>query len=382
MEYKIPFNKPTLQGTELKHIDNAIRDGHLCGDGAYTKKCQELLEKHISANQVLLTPSCTAALEIAALLCDLKEGDEVILPSYTFVSTANAFALRGAKLRFIDIRRDTMNLDENLIEEAITEHTKAIVPVHYAGVACEMDRIKEIANKHGVYIIEDAAQGVDAKYKNSYLGTLSDMGTYSFHETKNFVCGEGGALVINNDEFNERAEIIREKGTNRSKFFRGQVDKYTWVDLGSSYLLSEIQAAFLFGQLESMRKITLQRKAIFEQYYDHLQPLVSKGKLELPYIPEKCTTNYHMFYILLPDQKSRTALIKYLKKKGIEAVFHYIPLHNSPMAKQMGYNHETLPVTEEVSNRLLRLPFYNGLTESEINTVTKEILAFFMLPKN
>ncbi len=335
------------------------------------------MEEHFAAKQVLLTPSCTAALEIAALLCDIKEGDEVILPSYTFVSTANAFALRGANLRFVDIRSDTMNLDENLIEAAITEHTKAIVPVHYAGVACEMDSIAEIAKKHGLYLIEDAAQAANAKYKDAYLGTLSDVGTYSFHETKNFVCGEGGALVINSDEFKERAEIIREKGTNRSKFFRGQVDKYTWVDLGSSFLMSEMQAAFLYPQLMNMEKITEQRKAIFTQYYDGLQPLASQGQLVLPYIPEGCVTNYHMFYILLPDHKSRAALIEHLKSRGIHAVFHYVPLHNSPMAKRMGYKPGILPVTENVSERLLRLPFYNGLTEADIRTVIKEIFSFF-----
>ena len=377
MEYRIPFNKSPIQGTELELITKVIHDGHICGDGEYTKKCQSLLEKHCSAKQVLLTPSCTAALEISALLCDIKEGDEIILPSYTFVSTANAFALRGARLRFVDIRRDTMNLDENLIELAITERTKAIVPVHYAGVACEMDSITEIAKKHGVYLIEDAAQAVNAKYKNLYLGTLSDIGAYSFHETKNFVCGEGGALIINNSEFMERAEIIREKGTNRSKFIRGQVDKYTWVDLGSSYLLSEIQAAFLYVQLMNMEEITAQRKAIFDQYYDELQPLVSQGELGLPYIPEECTTNYHMFYILLPDQYSRAALIEHLNNKGISAVFHYVPLHNSPMAIRMGCNPGALPVTEDVCKRLLRLPFYNGLTQTEISFVTKEIFSFF-----
>lgn len=377
MEYCIPFNRPNIQGTELEFITDVIRGGHICGDGDYTKKCELLLEKHFSAKQVLLTPSCTAALEIAALLCDIKEGDEVILPSYTFVSTANAFALRGAQLRFVDIRSDTMNLDENLIEEAINENTKAIVPVHYAGLACEMDFIAEIARKHGIYLIEDAAQGVNAKYKNSYLGTLSDIGAYSFHETKNFVCGEGGALIINSSEFKERAEIIREKGTNRSKFLRGQVDKYTWVDLGSSYLLSEIQAAFLYAQLMNMEKITAQRKAIFDQYYDELQPLVTKGELRLPYIPEECITNYHMFYILLADHQIRSALIKHLKGKGIQAEFHYVPLHNSPMAKRMGYSCGTLPVTEDVSKRLLRLPFYNGLSEVDIRAVIKEVFAFF-----
>ncbi len=377
MSYSIPFNKPFIIGKELYYIAQSVLNGQISGDGPYTKLCQQLLENTFAIQRVLLTTSCTSALEMAAILCNIQPGDEVILPSYTFVSTANAFYLRGAKLVFVDIRPDTLNLDENLIEPAITTRTKAIVPVHYAGVGCEMESINSIARKHGLFVIEDAAQGVNAKYKDSFLGTLGNLGTYSFHETKNFICGEGGALVINNKEFIERAEIIREKGTNRSKFFRGQVDKYTWVDMGSSYVPSDILAAFLYGQLENMEKINRQRKFIYKTYYELLLPLAEHGLLRLPVIPEGCDSNYHMFYLLLKDHDTRMSLIEHLKKQGILAVFHYVPLHTSPIGQTMGYSDGMLPVTEYISERLLRLPFYFELQEMDIRTVVSEIFCFF-----
>ena len=377
MKYRIPFNKPSIVGKELDYITQSVLSDHISGDGVFTKKCQKLLEQQFSAQKVLLTTSCTAALEMAALLCDLKNGDEVILPSYTFVSTANAFFLRGANLKFIDIRADTLNMDENLLENAITEKTKLIVPVHYAGVACQMDTINEIAKKKGLYVVEDAAQGVNAKYKGSHLGTIGDLGTYSFHETKNYICGEGGALLINNMNFAERAEIIREKGTNRSQFFRGQVDKYTWVDVGSSYLPSDILAAFLYAQLENIDKILEKRKRIYELYNEMLQPLTDRGLLVLPTIPDDCEPNYHMYYVLLHNNETRAALIDQLKQKSILAVFHYVPLHLSPMGQQLGYKRGMLPVTENVSDRVLRLPFYNELEESDIRAVVKEFFSFF-----
>lgn len=335
------------------------------------------MQESFDVRQVLLTTSCTTALEMSAVLYDIGEGDEVILPSYTFVSTANAFYLRGASLKFIDIRPDTMNLDEHLIEDAITEKTKAIVPVHYAGVSCNMDEIMKIAKKHNLYVIEDAAQGVNAKYNGEYLGTIGDIGTYSFHETKNFICGEAGAFVTNHEDLAERAEIIREKGTNRSKFFRGQVDKYTWVDIGSSYLPSDLLAAFLYAQLENMELITSKRKEIFQLYNQALQPLANQGLIGLPTIPNGCETNYHMYYILLKDISSRTALIQHLKQKGILAVFHYIPLHSSPVGQTMGYSVGDLPVTEKVSDTLLRLPFYFELTQDEVHEVVSAIFEYF-----
>ncbi len=377
MTYRIPFNKPFVIGRELDYMAEAVAGGQISGDGRFSKQCQKLLEDQFSANQVLLTTSCTAALEMAALLCGLEAGDEVILPSYTFVSTANAFALRGARLVFADIRPDTLNLDETLLEQAVTGRTRAIVPVHYAGVACDMDAINAIAKKHGLYVIEDAAQGVDATYKGAYLGTLGDFGTYSFHETKNFICGEGGALITNRDGFAERAEIIREKGTNRSQFFRGQVDKYTWVSIGSSYIPADILAAFLYAQLENMEKITARRKRIYETYEAALRPLADRGLLTLPTIPADCGTNYHMFYVILADLATRTALIKHLKGKGILTVFHYVPLHTSPVGRDMGYRDGMLPVTENLSERLLRLPFYYGLEEDDVLSVASEISAFF-----
>jgi len=374
----IPFNKPYLAGKELYYVAQSVLSGHTSGDGPFSKKCQKLFEDTFSAQKVLLTTSCTSALEMAAMLCDVQAGDEVIFPSYTFVSTVNAFVLRGVKPVFVDIRADTKNINESLIEAAINERTKAIVPVHYAGVSCEMDAINQLAKNYGLYVIEDAAQGVNAKYKNQYLGTLGDLGTYSFHETKNFICGEGGALVINKEKFSDRAEIIREKGTNRSQFFRGQVDKYTWVDVGSSYLPSDLLAAFLYGQLEHLNEINQRREFIYNCYYNALKPLADDGLIELPVIPAHCESNYHMFYILLRDVQQRTDLITHLKQQNIHAVFHYVPLHSSPMGEQLGYEQGMLPITEDISERLLRLPFYYELSEADIELITKEILNFFV----
>lgn len=379
MTETILFNKPYMAGKELYYIAQSVLSGHTSGDGEFSKKCQELFEQTFLAKKTLLTTSCTSALEMTALLCELKPGDEVIVPSYTFVSTVNAFILRGVTPIFIDIRPDTKNIDENLIEQLITHKTKAIVPVHYAGVACEMDTINKIAKQNNLFVIEDAAQGVNAKYKNQYLGTLGDMGAYSFHETKNYICGEGGALVINKEEFIERAEILREKGTNRSQFFRGQVDKYTWVDVGSSYVLSDLLAAFLYAQLEYMTDINTKRKNIYLNYYNSFKPLADKGLIELPIIPEYCESNFHMFYILLKDVHQRTALIAYLKSYKIHAVFHYVPLHSSPMGEKLGCKKAgLLPVTENVSERLLRLPFYYELTELDIERVSQKITDFLL----
>lgn len=369
----IPFNKPFIVGKELYYIAQAVFSGHIAGDGSFTKKCNLFLEKKLEAKKILLTHSCTAALEIAALLCDIKNGDEVILPSFTFVSTANAFCLRGAKPVFVDIRPDTLNIDETLIEQAITDRTKAIVPVHYAGVGCEMDSIMEIALRYNLLVIEDAAQGVSSQYKGKYLGTIGDIGAYSFHETKNFISGEGGALAINNECFIERAEIIREKGTDRCKFFRGEVDKYTWVDIGSSYLPSDIIAAFLYAQLEHIDTINMRRQEIFDYYYTSLKPLEMQGFLQLPQIPDICQCNNHLFYILLPDEETRDSLMVYLKSKGIHAIFHYLPLHLSRMGRSVIKLKASLPVTEAISQRLLRLPCYYELTADEQKCVVSEI---------
>lgn len=377
MAYKIPFNKPFIVGKELYYVAQSVLSGHISGDGFYSRKCENLLETRFDAQKVLLTTSCTTALEMAALLCDVGEGDEVILPSFTFVSTANAFFLRGARLKFVDIRPDTLNLDEKLLEDAITERTKVIVPVHYAGVACEMDSICEIAKKHSLYVVEDAAQGVNAKYKGSYLGTIGDLAAYSFHETKNFICGEGGALVLSDDKFTERAEIIREKGTNRNQFFRGEVDKYTWVEMGSSYVLSDLLAAFLYAQLEQAEKISNKRRMLYELYYESLQPLAARGHFVLPTIPDACEPNYHMFYVIVNNADTRTALIEHLKQKSILAVFHYIPLHTSPVGEKMEYERGALPVTESVSERLLRLPFYYELSEDDLRYVVEAISSFY-----
>ncbi len=375
---KIPFNRPFLAGKELFYIAQSVLGGHTAGDGPFTKKCQNLLEDKFGAKKVLLTTSCTTALEMAAILCEIKPGDEVILPSFTFVSTANAFYMRGAKLVFVDIQKDTLNMDVSKIEEVITNQTKVIVPVHYAGIGCKMDAIMDIANRHNLYVVEDAAQGVNAKYSDKYLGTIGDIGTYSFHETKNYICGEGGAIVINNENFIERVEIIREKGTNRSKFFRGEVDRYTWVDIGSSYLPSDILAAFLYAQLENMEQINKRRGELFDFYYKALIPLVNDGKLRLPYVSSECETNSHLFYIILKDEKTRDGLMDFLKSKGILAVFHYLPLHLSQIGRSMGYTDDQLPVTESMSCRLLRLPFYHDMNKREQQEVVDSIKAFFV----
>jgi dTDP-4-amino-4,6-dideoxygalactose transaminase len=377
MNYRIPFNKPFLAGKELYYIAQCVLSGHTAGDGPFTRKCQALLESKFKAKKILLTHSCTAALEMSAILCEVGPGDEVILPSFTFVSTANAFYLRGAKLVFVDIRPDTLNIDESLIEDAITEFTKVIVPVHYAGVGCDMKSIMELANLHHLYIVEDAAQGVNAKFNNKFLGTIGDLGTYSFHETKNYICGEGGALVINNEKFVERAEIIWEKGTNRKKFFRGEVDKYTWVDIGSSYLPSDLLAAFLYAQLENMDEINGQRGRLFDYYYKALMPLANDGYVRLPYIANQCRTNSHLFYIILQDEETRNTLMDYLKSQGILAVFHYVPLHLSSVGKSMGYDEGQLPVTETMSGRLLRLPFYHDMKEDDQAEVVDAVMTFF-----
>jgi len=377
MEYRVPFNKPFIIGKELYYISQAVLSGRIAGDGIFTRKCHRFMEERYQAKKILLTHSCTAALEMGAILCGIGQGDEVILPSFTFVSTANAFYLRGAKLVFADIREDTLNIDEKLIDGLVTDRAKAIVPVHYAGMACEMDSIMETARKRGLYVIEDAAQAVDSTYKGVHLGTIGDIGAFSFHETKNFISGEGGAIVINSEGFIERAEIIREKGTNRSKFFRGETDKYTWVDIGSSYLPSEIISAFLYAQLENIDLITKRRGEIFEFYAKSLEPLVEKGILRTPGLPDDCTTNFHLFYVILEDEETRNSLMDYLKSRGVLAVFHYVPLHTSPVGLSMGYRQGMLPVTESISSRLLRLPFYYELGQEDQEYVVDCINEFF-----
>ena len=373
----IQFNVAPFVGTELDYMKEAVNSRKICGDGSFTKKCNSWLENQTKTNKALLTTSCTHALEMAAILCDIKPGDEVIMPSYTFVSTADAFVGRGAKIVFVDIRPDTMNIDEKLIEDAITEKTKAIVPVHYAGVSCEMDAIMDIANRKGLKVVEDAAQGVMAFYKGKALGTIGDFGCYSFHETKNYSMGEGGALLIRDPNNTERAEIIREKGTNRSKFFRGQVDKYTWVDFGSSYLPSDINAAYLWAQLESAEEINNQRINSWNNYYGALKPLADEGKIELPFVPDHCTHNAHMFYIKAKDLEQRTRLIEYLKGEGIGTAFHYIPLHSSPAGQQYGRFHGEDKYTTKESERLLRLPMYYGLEEEKVAFIAEKIKDFF-----
>jgi len=373
----IGFNVPPFVGNELKYIKEAVDSRKICGDGEFTKKCSKWLEEELNTPKALLTTSCTHATEMAALLCDIKPGDEVIMPSYTFVSTADAFVLRGATAVFVDIRPDTMNIDEKLIEEAITSHTRAIVPVHYAGVCCEMDTIMDIALRHGLYVVEDAAQAVCSTYKGRPAGTIGDFGCFSFHETKNFSMGEGGALLIKDEKYIENAEIIREKGTNRSKFFRGQIDKYTWVDAGSSYLPSELNAAYLYAQLERAEEINEARMDCWEKYYDCLKPLGEKGCIKLPHIPEGCTHNAHMFYIKTADLKERSALIEYLRSKEIESVFHYIPLHTSPAGQRFGRFAGEDRFTTSESERLLRLPMYFGLKLEEVERVSAEITRFY-----
>lgn len=375
MVMKYPFNKPALVGRELEYIKDAVKSGKISGDGKYSKKCHQLIERITGSSRVLLTTSGTSALEMAALLIDAGPGDEVIMPSFTFVSTANAFAGRGAKPVFVDIRPDTLNLDESLIEEKITANTKAIVPVHYAGISCEMNVIMDIARRRNLRVIEDAAQGIDSRYEGAPLGSIGDLGAFSFHETKNVICGEGGALLINRDEFIERAEVIWEKGTNRKKFFRGEVDKYTWVDTGSSFLMSDILAAYLYAQLEKLEQIRLRRQAVFETYYQGLRKYQDSGQLRLPVIPDNRDINYHIFYLLLPSPSKRDAVIKNLKESGIHTVFHYVPLHTSPMGKLFGYQRGDLPVSEDISSRLVRLPIYYGLSSDDAQFIVSRLIS-------
>ncbi len=373
----IPFNIPPCVGTELKYLEETIRARKISGDGAFTKRCSRWMEERFRANKVLLTTSGTAALDMAMLLCDLQPGDEVILPSYTFSSTANAAVLAGARLVFVDIRPDTMNIDETLIEPAITEKTRAIIVMHYGGVACEMDTIMDIARKHHLKVIEDAAQGVMARYKGRWLGTIGDFGCYSFHETKNYSMGEGGALVINDPAYLERAEILREKGTDRSKFYRGQVDKYTWVDFGDSYLPSELNAAYLWAQLEMAEEINEDRIRSWNAYFDALKPLAEAGRLELPVVPEGCVHNGHLFFIKCRDLAERTALIQWLKEREIMAVFHYVPLHSAAAGRKFGRFAGEDRYTTAESDRLLRLPMYFGLTKDELTQTVTAIRQFF-----
>lgn len=374
----IPFNIPPYIGTEEKYIKEAIQNKKICGDGAFTKKCNEKIEALTSSPKALITTSGTSALEMTAILCNIQPGDEVIMPSYTFVSTANAFVLRGAQIVFVDIRPDTLNIDEKLIEAAITDKTKAIVPVHYAGVACEMDAICEIAKRHNLLVVEDAAQGVMSYYKGRGLGSIGDFGCFSFHETKNYSMGEGGAVLINRDDCIERAEIVREKGTNRSRFVRGQVDKYTWVDVGSSYLQSELNCAHLYAQIEDPTVINNDRLKSWNLYYELLSPLASEGAIELPVIPKECEHNAHMFYIKTMDIEERTKLISHLKDNGISAVFHYIPLHSAPAGQKYGRFYGEDKYTTKESERLLRLPMYYGLTADEITYVCERIKEFYL----
>ncbi len=372
LKNSIPFNKPFVAGKELYYVAQAVTMGNLGGDGHFTTKCAELIQERFGIAKVLMTPSCTASLEMAAQLCDLQEGDEVIMPSYTFVSTASAFVRLGGKPVFVDIRSDTLNIDENLIEAAITERTKAICVVHYAGVGCNMDQIMAIAKDHNLMVVEDAAQAVNSWYKGRALVSIGDLGCYSFHETKNYICGEGGALCINNPAFLERAEIIRDKGTNRQKFFRGEVDKYTWVEVGSSYVLSEICSAFLYAQLEEMDRISERRREIYQYYRQELRLLEAEQLLTLSVIPEYCESNFHLFYILMANPEQRENALSRLKQDGVHAVFHYVPLHSSPQGKVLSESID-LPITENLSSRLIRLPFFHDITEQELNEVISSL---------
>lgn len=374
--YSVLFNEATLSGNELQYIQDCITQKHISGDGRFTSLCSDLLKDELGCESVLVTTSCSHALEMTAILLDIQPGDEVIVPSFTFVSTTNAFVLRGATPIFVDVRPDTLNLDEDLLESLITPKTKAIVPVHYAGVSCEMDKIMRVANDHNIAVIEDNAHGLFGKYKGQYLGTFGQMATQSFHETKNFTCGEGGALLVNDSQYVERAEIIREKGTNRSRFFRGEIDKYTWVDVGSSYLPSDILAAFLYAQLENREKIQLRRKELWEVYSANLHQWATDNSVQLPTVPSDCEQAYHMFYILLPSLESRQALINHLKTRGILSVFHYLPLHLSDMGVSFGGKTGDCPVTESISDRLLRLPFHNGMSGVDIERVLEAIHSF------
>jgi dTDP-4-amino-4,6-dideoxygalactose transaminase len=372
----VDFNLPVAVGKEMEYIAEAIASGKMSGDGDFTMKASALLQQELGVPKVLLTTSCTHALEMMALLLDIQPGDEVIIPAFTFVSTVNAFVLRGARPVFADVRPDTLNLDESGLEVLVTPRTKAVAPVHYAGVGCEMDSILDIARRHNMAVVEDNAHGLFGKYKGKYLGTFGVMGAQSFHETKNFSCGEGGALLINDPALAERAEIIREKGTNRSRFFRGQVDKYTWVDIGSSYLPSDVLAAFLYGQLEQRQKIQSHRQRLWHFYYENLKDWAFRHEVQLPYVPEHCDQAYHMFYMLLPTFELRQGLIAHLRQRGIISVFHYLPLHLSEMGVRHGGKPGDCPVTERVSDQLVRLPFHNALTESEQQKVLEAIMEF------
>ena len=376
-EKMIRFNVPPYTGKEMENVKKAVESMHICGDGEFTKKCNAFLEKQTGAAKCLLTTSCTHALEMAALLCDIKEGDEVIMPSYTFVSTGDAFVLRGAKIVFVDIRPDTMNIDENLIEDAITEKTKVIAPVHYAGVGCEMDKIMDIAKRHGLKVVEDDAQGIMSTYKGKPLGTFGELGALSFHETKNYSMGEGGALLIRDERYIEAAEILREKGTDRSKYFRGQVDKYRWQNFGSSYLPSDMNAAYLYTQFEMAEEINQVRLARWNQYYRLLSPLAEAGKIELPYVPKECVHNGHMFYIKTKDMEERSALIDFMKKNDVLTVFHYIPLHTAPAGIKFGRFHGEDKYTTKESERLLRLPMFYQLKESEVDYIAGKVKEFY-----
>jgi dTDP-4-amino-4,6-dideoxygalactose transaminase len=374
--YQIPFNRPGIVGKEIENIVTAFSNGHLSGDGNFSKTCQTLLERSLGVPHVLLTTSCTHALEMAALLLNIQPGDEVIVPSFTFVSTVNAFVLRGAKPVFCDIRPDTLNLDETKVEALIKPRTRAIVPVHYAGVGCEMDTILHLAARYGLAVVEDNAHGLFGTYKGRYLGTFGALATQSFHETKNFSCGEGGALIINDPHFIERAEIIREKGTNRARFFRGQVDKYTWEDLGSSYVASDLLAAFLYAQLEARDIIQGKRQQIWEYYWSHLQEWAHEREVRLPIVPDYCGQSYHMFYLIMPSLEDRQAFIEHLREHGILSVFHYVPLHLSPMGRRWGYTENDCTTTTYMSERLVRLPFYNDLQEQDQAQVVATIKQF------
>jgi len=379
MNNKIPYNKPFIVGKELNYISQAVAENyHISGDGKFTRLCHEWFKKNLNCHYSLLTHSCTAALEMAAILCDIEPGDEIIMPSFTFVSTANAFVLRGGVPVFVDIRPDTLNIDEHLIEEAITPKTRALVPVHYAGVPCEMGRIMDIAGRHDLYVIEDAAQALLSRYKARYLGAIGDFGCLSFHETKNIISGEGGALLINNDRFMKRAEIIREKGTNRSQFFRGEVDKYTWIDIGSSFLPSDMIAAFLYAQLEEAEKIIAARRRIFQEYYNSLKDLEQKGYIRRPYVDEQCSCNGHIFYIITGGLEERSRLIRFLKSRNISSVFHYVPLHSSPAGRKYGRAFGNLKITDDISDRILRLPLYFEMTDQDIQRVVSSIASFYV----
>jgi dTDP-4-amino-4,6-dideoxygalactose transaminase len=378
---EIPFAKPFITGNELKYIAQVIASGGISSDGRFTQGCAQILKKRFGIHEVFMVPSCTAALEMAAMLSGLNNGDEVLMPSFTFTSTANAVVQLGAKPVFVDIRPDTLNIDESRVEAGITPRTKAIFAVHYAGVGCEMDRLMAIAGKHNLLVVEDAAQAVNGHYRGQALGSIGHLGAYSFHSTKDYTCGEGGALCVNSPEMAARAEIIRDKGTNRNKFLRGEVDKYSWVDVGSSYVPSEIASAFLYAQLEAMDRIRTLRCQIVERYHNRLSQFEQLGLLRLPQIPVGCDSSHHMCYILLPDQETRDRLIVYLRERHIRALFHYVPLHCSPMGGRLGYREGDFPVTEQSSGRLLRLPFYPGLTEEEQDTVVRSIEAFFSVVK-